>query len=213
MHLLQRAKAQQDAAVTRYRVARTALLSQQTALGKDRAWQVSLKVLQDEDIRGLTSRDMENVATPAERNRAIAADRRRPISWIWLNHRVISEAQNNAALHDSLRVEWCRSRARALRWCEEVELLKEEMRRVLAFFDSESRWWLEQRGRRVGLPILFNSHTGGTTPDLQEGLEAYAARQADIRQRMRNEFARMWNDIPRYLEFYTPFEDSPPTST
>jgi len=34
-------------------------------------------------------------------------------------------------LHDSLHVEWCKSRARAMRFTEEVELLQEEMERVV----------------------------------------------------------------------------------
>ncbi|KAG2742314.1 hypothetical protein P692DRAFT_20811856 [Suillus brevipes Sb2] len=33
------------------------------------------------------------------------------------------------------RIEWCKARARAMRWAEEVELLKEEMRRILQFFE------------------------------------------------------------------------------
>ncbi|KAF9231029.1 hypothetical protein BU15DRAFT_90993 [Melanogaster broomeanus] len=36
-------------------------------------------------------------------------------------------------LQEVMRIEWCKARARANRWAEEVELLSEEMRRVLAF--------------------------------------------------------------------------------
>ncbi|KAF8868999.1 hypothetical protein BD779DRAFT_1458588, partial [Infundibulicybe gibba] len=40
-----------------------------------------------------------------------------------------------------LRIEWCKSKARADRWSEEVELLGEEMRRVCAFFESRAAEW------------------------------------------------------------------------
>ena len=40
-----------------------------------------------------------------------------------------------------LRIEWCKSRARRDRWIEEVELLQEECRRVLAFFEHRANEW------------------------------------------------------------------------
>ncbi|KAF9034897.1 hypothetical protein BJ165DRAFT_1356057 [Panaeolus papilionaceus] len=46
-------------------------------------------------------------------------------------------------------IEWAKSRARSLRATEEVMLLKEEMRRVLAYLKWKSHWWLSLRGKRV----------------------------------------------------------------
>jgi hypothetical protein len=43
-----------------------------------------------------------------------------------------------------LRVEWVKSCARAARACEEVLLLREEMRRVLEYLQWELRWWVTQ---------------------------------------------------------------------
>lgn len=41
----------------------------------------------------------------------------------------------------ALRVDWSRAKARKTRWDEEVELLREEMRRVLRYLEWEkSRW-------------------------------------------------------------------------
>jgi hypothetical protein len=44
----------------------------------------------------------------------------------------------------ALRIEWCRSRARAMRYAEEVEVLLEEMHRVLAFLKWDGNWWRER---------------------------------------------------------------------
>ncbi|KAJ7026189.1 hypothetical protein C8F04DRAFT_1212668 [Mycena alexandri] len=67
----------------------------------------------------------------------------------------------------ALRIEWAKTRARSLRWTEEVDLLEEEMRRVLQFLTWRAGWWEEQIGRR-GLP----------EGSQREGETAYAARQA-----------------------------------
>ncbi|KAG0695574.1 hypothetical protein DFH29DRAFT_264856 [Suillus ampliporus] len=70
------------------------------------------------------------------------------------------------ALED-MRIEWCKARARVMCWAEEVELLKEEMRRVLQFFEWDAQCWDEW-----GL--------GNTLQDTdeREGRTAYAKRQA-----------------------------------
>jgi hypothetical protein len=80
-----------------------------------------------------------------------------------------------------------------MRWTEEVELLTEEMRRVLAFLLWEAGWWKEKaRGRASSM-----------TPEELEGAIAYAERQADIRLEMRDHFARLWRYAPRYVELGT----------
>ena len=43
-----------------------------------------------------------------------------------------------------LRVEYAKSHARARRWIEEVTLVKEEMRRVLSYFNWKMDWWLQK---------------------------------------------------------------------
>lgn len=76
---------------------------------------------------------------------------RRTLSWIW-----VSDAATAALLDDGipdeedeeditrseeiLQAEWAKSRARATRWTEEVMLLKEEMRRALAFLNWRAQW-------------------------------------------------------------------------
>lgn len=90
----------------------------------------------------------------------------------------------------AIRIEWCKARARAHRWKEEVELLVEEQRRVLQFLHWQEDWWL---GKEVAL---------GSTNDmsLKEGLAAYALRQAAIRRDLRIHFTKMWQDTQRYVE-------------
>ncbi|KAJ7822085.1 hypothetical protein B0H14DRAFT_3471004 [Mycena olivaceomarginata] len=70
---------------------------------------------------------------------------RQVMSWIWTAPGAFDNKEVH--LHDSIRVEWCRARARKTRWCEEVMLLQEEMRRVLRYLDWEAGWWRES-GRR-----------------------------------------------------------------
>src|SRR5437016_2381511 len=74
-----------------------------------------------------------------------------------------------------------KSRARAARWSEEVALVTEEMRRVLCFLKWKADWWRLQGACR-NVPDL----------NLQEGLLAYAAKQAHIFEEMARHFAALW---------------------
>ncbi|KAF4568154.1 hypothetical protein EYR36_010163 [Pleurotus pulmonarius] len=69
---------------------------------------------------------------------------------------------------ETMRIEWSKSRARLQRWDEEVELVIEEMRRVLVFLDWKKGWWYEQGALRAG----------SAPPAVLSGLIAYAAKQA-----------------------------------
>ncbi|KAG1843773.1 hypothetical protein DFJ58DRAFT_717719 [Suillus subalutaceus] len=67
------------------------------------------------------------------------------LSWIWKVRGVATAGmEGEAVLSEALRVEWCRSRACANQWVEEVELLLEEMRCVSAFLAWHAAWWDEQ---------------------------------------------------------------------
>lgn len=68
-----------------------------------------------------------------------------------------------------------------MRWSEEVLLLREEMRQVLAFFEWHAGWWEERKNMHVGL-----------SGDVQEGMIAYACKQAHIRRSMKSSFNYMW---------------------
>ncbi|KAK0476564.1 hypothetical protein EDD18DRAFT_1115246 [Armillaria luteobubalina] len=87
------------------------------------------------------------------------------LSWIWL----IAGAVDNSTpegLQDTLRIEWCKLRARMQRWDEECCLLHEEMQRVLRSHEYNIKLWSDRAERSIK----------GTV----HGARAYAFRQAFI---------------------------------
>ncbi|KAF7965199.1 hypothetical protein HWV62_45095 [Athelia sp. TMB] len=58
------------------------------------------------------------------------------LSWIWVS----GSALEPGGMHDSVRREYLKARARRNRWVEEVMLLVEEMRRVLRFLNWRAKW-------------------------------------------------------------------------
>jgi hypothetical protein len=104
---------------------------------------------------------------------------RRTLSWIWTTKSRLPNPSDEG--DDILRAEWAKSRARAARCREEVLLLREEMRRVLAFLEWKSSWWLDRENLRVDIPN-----------DLAEGLKAYAQTQADLQQALKEHFCAIW---------------------
>lgn len=89
----------------------------------------------------------------------------------------------------AVRIEWCRARACAMRWSEEVDLLREEMRRILAFL-----WWAATRWRTQGRDMP------GLDQAQREGVIAYAERQAVVRERLLVHFNHLWRYVDRWLE-------------
>jgi len=93
-----------------------------------------------------------------------------------------------------------------MRWLEEVQLLVEEMRRVLQFLQWKSRFW--------ELRADFLQHDIGTveetTTDLVgdhrllahriEGAKAYSLRQASIQRGLHDHFRSLWRSIPELVQ-------------
>ncbi|KAG2104983.1 hypothetical protein BD769DRAFT_1612896 [Suillus cothurnatus] len=149
---------------------------------QEHSWRDDLPKLEPEHVRGMS----DGYIGQSEGNRTL--------SWIWKARGVTTgDREGETVLTDVLRVEWCKSRARAHRWTEEVELLREEMRRVCAFFDWHAAWWRDQAGRRIGLDVAK-----------LEGLEAYARRQAALRIMMRDSCVRKWSAVPASLPQVVP---------
>jgi hypothetical protein len=86
-----------------------------------------------------------------------------------------------------LRLEWCKARARAARWVEEVELLQEEMRRVVCFLRWHAGWW---KNKAEGCALVIASENESVIA--YEGLVAYARRQAQLRHDLADCFDRIW---------------------
>lgn len=177
--------------VTRYRVARNAIGQLATSLQKGSAWSSEFPLLSDNDIQGLPTEGW--------------GEGRRRLSWIWLT----SGVENNTTpqLNDgtaiielielcltsyntlALRIQWCRARARAMRWSEEISLLQEEMRRVLAYLSWYETWWKGRAALAESCKSL----------PLQEGQRAYALHQAQIRSSMHEHFSQLWHDVPVWI--------------
>ena len=136
-------------AANRYRIAYAAL----RALDPNGLWQERLKELRVVNLRG-PGRD------PDHPEDAKTSNGRFIPSWIWLVPRSPQERgddQTEAEFNDTMRAEWAQTRARMCRWEEEVLIIQEEMRRVLAFFEWKSTWWLEQANQRQGLESSIES--------------------------------------------------------
>ncbi|KAI0057483.1 hypothetical protein BV25DRAFT_1812316 [Artomyces pyxidatus] len=163
--------------VSRYRAARQAL----TVLDPEGSWQTQLRVLRQEDIRAPREDD------EGQRERGLG-EGHRELSWIWrvLRHEVrdLPRADENVSeeeVNDGMRVDWVKARARARRWHEEIEFLKEEMPRSVKFLHWKSEWWSSRSSMRTD-----------TSPDIASGLKAYAARQSSIYTSLASSFQRYW---------------------
>jgi hypothetical protein len=152
----------------RYRASRNALL----AIDPHGSWQSRLKDLKDNDIRG-----------PGKDDDGLGNGRYEP-SWIWMVPQVSSDpdmGDSEVAPDDSLEVEWAKSRARKERWEEEVLIIQEEMRRVIAYHQWRASWWRDQGKRRT--------NADSTT---LHGIVAYAEKQADLCEGLASICATHW---------------------
>ncbi|KAJ7818926.1 hypothetical protein B0H13DRAFT_2132258 [Mycena leptocephala] len=182
-------------AAASYRAARKALVALGRTLKRDE-WQVQLRELKEDDVRGLprarfSDPDRKKKQKEATRREAKKAklDAERPPSWIWISEGISGDPGDRQAMNEAVRIEWAKARARRMRWREEVDLLEEEMRRVLQFLRWRSDWWMDQVGRR------------GLAEGAQlEGETAYAVRQAGVQMKLHSLFTRDWEGLPALVE-------------
>jgi hypothetical protein len=85
-----------------------------------------------------------------------------------------------------------RSRARAHRWKEEIDLVAEEMARVERYLTWEKDKWMAAAIKRQNDEENISGHVPVA---LNEGLAGYAYRQADLRDRMRCHFRYLWRYV------------------
>lgn len=160
-------------AVRRYRMAHTALLE----LDPNGDWKNEYYQLRDEDNRGPLK----------EADEMDTGDGRYKPSWIWgTSSAMILPGEGSMAeqqeVNETARYEWMTCQARADRWKEEEELLQEEMRRVVVYLEWKSQMWSDRVGIRVGL----------CTPDIQNGINAYAHRQSNTYNEIAVLFSSQW---------------------
>lgn len=192
---IQRAQKQINWAASKYRRVRGLLIALRPIsldLQARPSWQNDLLVLGDKDIRGLS----EGLFGDSEGSRTI--------SWIWMstshttgtdnieNDEHLQEGMIPLASLDlrcsspfliAVRIEFLKSRARANRWSEEVELLEEEKRRTLEFFGWKRRWWGSH----------LKSSIGGAGLDYAEGFSAYAHSQARVYEELEDACRDRWS--------------------
>ncbi|KAJ6459377.1 hypothetical protein C8R47DRAFT_1081340 [Mycena vitilis] len=164
--LLDGIEARIRSAADTYRAARTALF----ALRGPGVWEATFQELKKDDLRGMNERVMNDEEKEDNRKARLLAglpadadadadefgepveltvlfnlevgEGRRSLSWIWYSGPVTqTDVTADGTLHEDIRVEWAKARARADRWQEELILLEEEMRRVLEFCSWKARWW------------------------------------------------------------------------
>jgi hypothetical protein len=185
-----------------YRAARLALVNLGPVL-KETEWKLKLQVLAPDDVRArprATFSDPEHKSRKKKKKRlegrAATEEMRkkkqeeRPASWIWLSQ-LTDEEGSQGGMVEALRLEWAKSRTRAWRWTEEVDLLEQEMDRVLRFLRWKEAWWTKLQDQR---PSVVED------PILSEGFAAYAQRQSEIQRHLRLRFEGNWRDIPRYID-------------
>ncbi|KAJ7660352.1 hypothetical protein DFH06DRAFT_988965 [Mycena polygramma] len=197
------------AAEDRYRVARAGLL----ALRGPGEWEETFQVLRKEDIRGMNERAMNDEEKEDNRKARLLAglsvdgaednldeygepvdltvlfnletgEGSRVLSWIWYSATTRADATEDGKLHEDIRVEWLRSRARADRWREELILVEEEMRRTIEFCHWKQRWWLARAETRPD-----------GSAQLQEGVRAYALEQANREERWAVTWSAKWSAV------------------
>jgi hypothetical protein len=167
-------------AVCRYRIAYRALLELDAAGD----WTKEYRELRDED----------NWGPLKEIDEGGPGDGRYAPSWIWTSSSAMElpgegSTAEKREVSETIRHEWMTCRARADRWMEEEELLREEMRRVIVYLEWKSHMWSGKVGIRAG----------SCTPDVQNGVDAYARKQADIHRGLAISFGGQW--LP-YLKAY-----------
>ncbi|KAJ7185969.1 hypothetical protein C8R46DRAFT_880838 [Mycena filopes] len=182
-------EARVKAAASQYRRARAALV----LLREDGAWEKMFPALKDSDIRGMNERTLNDEEKAEERKARVLAglpaegdtldefgdpvestvlfnletgEGSRQLSWLWYTG-ASGDTTADGKLHNDIRIEWTKARARADRWREEVILLEEEMRRVLQFCKWKAKWWDDRKDSRPDASSV-----------LAEGVRAYALEQA-----------------------------------
>ncbi|KAF8890594.1 hypothetical protein CPB85DRAFT_1257906 [Mucidula mucida] len=115
------------------------------------------------------------------KRRDAPGETKQTMSWIWTADGG-PDAEDDGYLHKCVRIEWAKALAQKTWWTEEVEILKEEMRRVLRSLAWEASEWSNYANRRP--PGLSHAAWGGR--------RAYVLSQAKARVRIRTYFEKLW---------------------
>ncbi|KAJ3510330.1 hypothetical protein NMY22_g16006 [Coprinellus aureogranulatus] len=190
LNLLSTLQQKIQTAKTEYSQAREALLTLAPILGKKDVEKLYLP-LADEHLRPLQA---ESARTAPSAGQTREAGK----SWIW-NHPGASLDKVSEYEAEMKKIEWAKSRARSLRYQEEVQIVKEEMNRTVRFFMWKERDWR----KRADAKEMAASQSAGAdclTSEHAEGLKAYAERQASICREMRDSFIKQWTHVDSMIK-------------
>ncbi|KAJ6500304.1 hypothetical protein DFH09DRAFT_1375882 [Mycena vulgaris] len=196
----------------RYRAARRALVGLGAKL-KEARWQFALLPLLAEDVRGMPralfqdperKNLMQKKGSTARQTAAEAgAKAKARMSWIWRSPGVDEGEAGAKGMNEALRIEWAKTRARAMCQEEQVDLLEEEMRRVLAFLRYKADWWEGRAAQRPRVPLDGRTKVGimyaPAHKAYDEGNVAYARRQALRLRELTALFETKWEDVPGFI--------------
>ncbi|KAJ7033004.1 hypothetical protein C8F04DRAFT_958270 [Mycena alexandri] len=174
----------------RYRAAWRALKGLGRHMGR-KEWEKTLRPLLTEDVRGMP-----------QRAKQAGAEAKAKMSWIWRSPGV---EEGDGGMNEALRIEWAKTRARFLRQCEQLDLLEEEMRRILQFLRWRADWWEQRAGQRPQAPEDDADRVPGVAyapkhAAYAEGNVAYTKRQAEILRTRAQQFEEMWVDAADFIE-------------
>ncbi|KAL1671328.1 hypothetical protein EV122DRAFT_226759 [Schizophyllum commune] len=156
-------------------------------------------VNQDPDYPALHAKDLQLEGERAEADddaarKSAAADRQRTrhvhvstgkstMSWIWTANGLYANTDIDAAdVEKTVRHLWAQALARKNRWVEEVELLREDMRRCLRSLEAEAEVW------RARATVSL-----GRGPAYDLGARAYALKQQAQWLQLRDHFRDVWD--------------------
>jgi hypothetical protein len=105
-------------------------------------------------------------------------------SWIWHGRQIEDHA--DPEYMDQVRAEWAQADAHVQRWSEECLLLEQDMHRTLLALRHRLNAWLERATARIG---------HGLSPEEEDGLRAYAYKQAGTARLLGERFVALWRPL------------------
>ncbi|KAF7797546.1 hypothetical protein EIP86_008746 [Pleurotus ostreatoroseus] len=165
----------------KYRATRAAKL----ALAGNGDWEKAWRPLERSDVRCMVAEPNSAVNVADGGDMQVPSEGRRTVSWIWMSADSLTmDTTIESGMQDALRIEFLRSRARANRWEEQVNLLEEEKRRTLVSCELNAQEWDKR-----SLKISSRNDAYG------QGLAAYAAEQASIQRGIAAKYRALWSNV------------------
>jgi len=193
-----------NVAATKYRVAHNAIVFLAKALNDP---EPVPRMLANADVEAFNDDGDSEYAKEQKRKKAEGnkktrkkAQELKPMSWIWNGSGEgdtgLQEGKSKGSVNAissyiydfaDLRIEFCKTKARADRWREEVELLKEEMERVKRFFKTRSLEWSRLASDNFAASSIDQAEI--------EGQRAYALEQSAQFDQMHDHCIKIFSTV------------------